>query len=140
MDHRTSVALLRVKSLCMFIRVLPENSVVCHCWEAISDQIQEQPSLCVSIAFLNFFFPLGWQLLTLLSPENSLQLGRVDQQCMIYTGLFQRGSRKERGEKNPAEAIHPGVQVKDPSLYFRLIFLHFSVTKSISVEFAVIIF
>lgn len=124
MDHRTSVALLRVKSLCPFIHVLPENSVVRYCREAISDQIQEQPSLCVSIVlffFLFLFFPLGWKLQMLLTPEDSLQLGRVDLQCVIYTGIFQRGSRIDQGRNSTNKTIHPSLQVEEPSLYFKLI-------------------
>lgn len=54
---------------------------------------------------------------------------------------FSEGQQKrEGGKKRTTKVVHPGVQVKDPSLYFRLIFLYFSVMKSISVEFAVFIF
>lgn len=116
MDRRTSVALLQVKSLCTFIPVLPENSVVCHCREAISDQIQEQP-LC--LYSLIFFPALSWQLQIWLS-SGQLQLGRVDLQCVIYTGIFQREA-EQIGKKYPNKTIHASLQVKETSLYFKLI-------------------
>lgn len=74
-------------------------------------------SLCVSVV-LFFFLALGWQLQIWLS-SGQLQLGRVDLQCVIYTGIFQREA-EQIGKKPPNKTIHSSLQVKETFLYFKL--------------------
>lgn len=115
----------------MFIHVCFLKSAACVTAER-QFLIKSRNSLAsVSIAFFSFFM--------LLPPENSLQLEGMDLQWTSYTGVFQRGSRTEKGKKTqPRQFIQVG-KSRIP-LYFGLIYQNFTVMKSISVEFAVIIF
>jgi len=53
---------------------------------------------------------------------------------------FSEEQQKREGKKTPTKIVHSGLQAKDLSLYFRLIFSYFFVMNCISVEFAAIIF